>query len=340
MANQEMKNPTAKSTPVVCLICFDDSATAGCALTGMSKDEACTHFACRVCMKHYLVQCENDRKERVRCPHPKCRNSVSGPVAKDILGRPYAPKKWKVDPTKTELPDSATLAWLRMNEAQNCGNCNAWFVREDGCECMQCLCGWRFCMECKAPMKPKRNEKGCTCCHGVGDFYDNILHYDTGMAPKVASVEELLQNFSGFYARRKDIHCGDYIDEEWEDEDDETLEEVGVFIGSIFDYEEEARGVYNASCFEYEEPVESQLVPLWVEMEELEAFGFDKDEVSVASSATFQSCFGLMDMSAMEKSAKAVVELDSETASVVSTSTYESCQEQEQVSIVFQSSLR
>ena len=164
---------TTTMNSLTCMICFEDSLTAGCDLEALhqKKDNSeATHAACQACLVTFLVHCENDRKTTVSCPQPGCEEIVSNTTKERVLGRLYNPKAWTNDNSKAnakeELPDPEFLAWLRENDTQQCQNCKVWIQHEDGCESMMCVCGYRFCWECQAPIYPKGNAKGqkkCSC---------------------------------------------------------------------------------------------------------------------------------------------------------------------------------
>lgn len=205
------------SKPRQCLICLDDESSFGCSLQPLQNrsDEpqsCCQHLVCRDCLYCYLIHCENDRKIEAVCPHPECREIINIAVSEMILGREYCPKVWfpeedKKDATTLETVDETFLEWINENEVQQCKNCHAFIEREDGCDAMQCLCGWRFCWECKAPIRTSKEvceDVCCLCFHGDGDFYDNILrHEGYSGAPRLATLVDL-QDMAAFYERRQE----------------------------------------------------------------------------------------------------------------------------------------
>ncbi|CAB9513859.1 ERGIC and golgi 2 [Seminavis robusta] len=283
-----------------CLICLEDNACTGFSLVQLNDESKCRHSVCRACLRHYLVQSENDRRTNANCPEPDCRAQMLQSVVEDILGRSYSPKVWipgKVGEEKAqkEDPEESLERWLRENGAQQCLNCNVWITREEGCDAMQCLCGWRFCWECVAPIRTSKDEIDvCICGHSNTDFYDNILNDEgLGVAPRLATLEEL-RDMAAFYERRKDEDNSDEymsnydrsevesyavdeeLDSEWdkeyEDEDAVVEEDCTVYIGSIFDYVEPALGVFAGTLLDWEEPLEAGcvLVALWADMMDME----------------------------------------------------------------------
>jgi len=191
-----------------CMICLEqgseDTAVAKDGLLLLRVHSDCPHHVCRPCLKTYLLCCENERKASAICPDPDCETIVTMELAKEILGREYTwttPAATKTDtgapsPDPEKDQDQDLIKWLQENEARNCGHCGAWIVREDGCDTMQCLCGWRFCYLCREDA-----EDGCGCGHSEGDFYDNILDLEGAAAPDLATDEDL-QKFAEFCHRR------------------------------------------------------------------------------------------------------------------------------------------
>ena len=63
--------------------------------------------------------------------------------------------------------DQATAEWLE-SQTKLCGGCGARVCKSDGCDKMQCLCGYRFCWRCGSV------DATCNCNPGHG-FFDNVM---------------------------------------------------------------------------------------------------------------------------------------------------------------------
>ena len=92
-----------------------------------------------------------------------------------MLGRAYKPAAAETAPshpaatasTSPSEVDLATAAWL-ASQTKLCGGCGARVCKSDGCDRMQCLCGYRFCWACASV------EASCSCNPGHG-FFDNVM---------------------------------------------------------------------------------------------------------------------------------------------------------------------
>mmetsp|Transcript_2825 Transcript_2825/g.4093 ORF Transcript_2825/g.4093 Transcript_2825/m.4093 type:complete len:277 (-) Transcript_2825:410-1240(-) len=255
--------------PPTCLICLEAQDTPPQQQQQqqlVSLCDASCHKVCRDCFKNYLVHCEDDRKNTVVCPHPNCSSHVSRDTMRTVLGRDYCPKVWEIT-TKEEKLDQDLSEWLRDNEARECMHCHAWIVREDGCDAMQCLCGWRFCWECRTPVKnydsdnddDDDDEGFCSCGFGHDEFYDNVLEREGTRPPKQLATTHDLEHFAAFSEQRRARYNSDSDDyDRWDSDSDweEYEEESCVWIGSIFDNQEDAFGVFDGTFLEYEEPAD------------------------------------------------------------------------------------
>ena len=240
--------------PPRCEICFDDDNEIATASSNNDliflhcfDQQMDIHWFCKQCIRQYLTQCENDRKQRpVKCPYDGCSVNLSDNVVKEILQRPYQPKVWYEDDAMISVKKVSTVSevanenenenekkennedddendhdaqfyqWISKQDHMQCHNCNVYITREEGCEAMQCLCGWRFCFYCKLPtpvtesaMDDADGTEFCSCRLAQHDFYDNILKTEGLDAPDVATYEEL-QDMAYFYdRRRRELDDGD-----------------------------------------------------------------------------------------------------------------------------------
>ena len=208
---------TSTGSQKQCMICFDKEAD-DMSLVCVGTD-ACDHWTCLHCLKTYLIHCENDRKITAECPHVDCQAVVDAELANAVLGRAYTPKEWKKSSDQDALvgkltekedeekkeeeleSEKAFAKWLAENEdlVQQCQYCNVWIYREDGCDSMQCLCGYRFCWQCRTAT----SDSACQCEWELEHFYDNIQRVEgLGREEQLATKEDLA-DFAKYYRRKK-----------------------------------------------------------------------------------------------------------------------------------------
>ena len=147
---QENEAKMTMANESTCLVCLESNTCTGFSLVQLNDDESkCRHSVCRACLRHYLVQSENDRKTNATCPEPNCRIPILQSVVEDSLGRAYSPKVWM--PTKKEQEaangknrdddkeslDGDFKQWLRENGAVQCLNCHVFITQSEGCDAMQ-----------------------------------------------------------------------------------------------------------------------------------------------------------------------------------------------------------
>lgn len=197
---------TSNTTTMECMICLEDRAIGGSVIPMDADSQTCAHFSCDECFQKYFIECEQQRKPTPICPHPGCQAIINPTTIEKILGRSYKPMVWNLskeaegqnDDNHDSNDDSDTVLfqkWLKENEAQQCSNCKVYIVREEGCDAIQCLCGYRFCWTCKGAE--------CNCGHCESEYFDNIWRdEDLEEIPVVATPEDLM-NFKEFYLKRR-----------------------------------------------------------------------------------------------------------------------------------------
>ena len=208
-----------------CTICYENDEKE----VRLFQLSGCEHTICHVCMKTWLLQSEREMIDTPACP--TCKMVFEIGLAEDVLGRPYEAAK-AIKEEAREAPDKDLLAWLEANGCQQCDNCGAYIEREDGCDAVMCLCGYRFCWECMVSA-----EDGCDCQHE--DYYDNVRGFDTSEEVPVATSDEI-RNLKVFLKARV------MDDSENEEGDGEAVEEENEYI-------EEAEGISESTIFDYEE---------------------------------------------------------------------------------------
>ena len=163
----ETWSASAATVAMRCPICLD--AVPLTVLAG------CSHAACRPCLTQFLTSVETTGAPSPKCPMPDCHTPIAPEEACSLLGRAYKPAAAETAPshpaatatTSLSEADQATAAWLE-SQTKLCGGCGARVCKSDGCDKMQCLCGYRFCWRCDSV------DANCSCNPGHG-FFDNVM---------------------------------------------------------------------------------------------------------------------------------------------------------------------
>lgn len=156
----------------------------------------CGHHACHDCVWRWIVHNESAGQAVVQCPF--CRVVLIETDMSQILGRPYQPQSGGNYIATDDSPmDGLTRQWLQSHTRQ-CGNCGNRIEKHDGCDLMECLCGYRFCFECG------RQGGDCHCTPEHHVFWDNVCHRNSSRdhQPVVVSVESM--NTGLWLQRRKE----------------------------------------------------------------------------------------------------------------------------------------
>ena len=153
--------------------------------------ELCGHSACILCFKRWFEECERTGQALPTCP--TCRNPVPVNHADVhlLLGRSFEPSGRQNDLSSNEEIDELTQQWL-STEARQCQACGSWVVKSDGCDKMQCICGYRFCFQCGM------QGATCTCTPPNHIFWDNILQQDAWYTESPVATPEELQDMRSF----------------------------------------------------------------------------------------------------------------------------------------------
>ena len=143
-----------------CPICLDEVP-----LTVLA---GCSHAACQPCLAQFFTTLETTGTPSAKCPMPDCHTPVAPEAVWSLLGRAYKPAAAETATnTDPHEVDQATAEWLE-SETKLCGGCGARVCKSDGCDKMQCLCGYRFCWRCGSV------DATCNCNPGHG-FFDNVM---------------------------------------------------------------------------------------------------------------------------------------------------------------------
>ena len=169
-----------------CAICCDNMA-----LDKLVVLDCCTDVFCQACLKRWLMDRENMFKRTAECP--SCQQAMSEKDVVAVLGRSYQPAEPAL--RKNEPIPQDLQKWLDDNDGdcKQCDNCGIFIQREEGCDAMMCLCGYRFCWLC---MVSAEDDEGCDCDHC--QYYDNVRGFDTEELPPLATLEDLV-NLKAFH---------------------------------------------------------------------------------------------------------------------------------------------
>ena len=163
----------------------------------------CGHSSCRPCLKRWFEMEETTGQIAPSCPVDTCRQALHhDSVGQVVLGRPFRPagcaiinsnnskknktSKRKLDSHSTtsssqsQFIDSETQLWLDTNTIE-CGGCQGRIMKSEGCDKLQCLCGYRICWKCKSV------NASCKCSPGHV-FLDNITGKPTGVFFRKAKI--------------------------------------------------------------------------------------------------------------------------------------------------------
>jgi hypothetical protein len=164
-----------------CLVCCEDKSSS--AMLALSK---CSHESCRDCLRQWIVRAEVAGEESLpACPFCRLQLAVTDVLL--ILGRPFQPQTSKVAGTMGEpMIDDLTLQWLQ-EYTKPCPRCHARIEKIDGCDMLECLCGYRFCFRCSSP------GARCTCTPSHHVFWDNVFDIASdraAVAPLLAGMDD------------------------------------------------------------------------------------------------------------------------------------------------------
>jgi hypothetical protein len=101
----------------------------------------------------------------------------------ELLGRHFQPRTGTVNGTDEAEMDDLTLHWLQ-EQTRLCPSCGVRIQKIEGCDLMECMCGYRFCYRCGS------QGAQCSCTPLNHYFWDNILDRQAHRAaPQVAAVD-------------------------------------------------------------------------------------------------------------------------------------------------------
>mmetsp|Transcript_15601 Transcript_15601/g.29499 ORF Transcript_15601/g.29499 Transcript_15601/m.29499 type:complete len:353 (-) Transcript_15601:56-1114(-) len=202
-----------------CPVCLENNASAPVMLS-------CGHGSCQSCLYRWFTAEESTGQRAPTCPVETCRNEVSTDLSHYVLGRSFVPaghgsRSWSSSSssshatttntssqattavadgtgfTSKSVEMAATEAWLEKNTI-SCGGCQGRIMKSEGCDKLQCICGYRVCWKCRAP------KANCGCNPGHG-FIDNATGRATFGESKPATKEDL-EDLKSFLKRRRNQH--------------------------------------------------------------------------------------------------------------------------------------
>ncbi|CAB9526931.1 expressed unknown protein [Seminavis robusta] len=161
--------PSQSST--ACSICCEENKPNLVALT------KCSHVSCSDCLVQWVTRVESTGQLSLPgCPF--CRLPLSEEETHIILGRPFCPATAAAAPGSVgqeEEMDDLTRQLLEQLHVKPCPRCGAWIEKlPGGCDMMECLCGYRFCIGCGCP------DARCGCTPDTHSFWDNVLDRNAG----------------------------------------------------------------------------------------------------------------------------------------------------------------
>jgi hypothetical protein len=224
------------SSPISCPLCCEDKP-----LSAMCLLSRCSHESCKDCITKWIEKTEASGHQRTQPTCPFCRLELTEAETFVILGRSFHPATASsAAPTEVEA-DELTLQWLQ-EQTRPCPHCGALIEKGEGCDLMECLCGYRFCYGCGS------QGAECPCTPENHVFFDNIarrnadrgaqegaaVDEDTGFVDLLAHIERRRRQEQAAKVRRERDERR--RDEEWErksaEEDGFTLSAKWLFYAS------------------------------------------------------------------------------------------------------------
>jgi hypothetical protein len=151
-------SPDSTVSISICPICCEEDLTAS--PTSAVVLSSCLHGSCRMCLARWIDREEaSGRTSGPTCPF--CRLAIGEEDVLKILDRPFQPREATAGETPIDEVDEFTLHWINENTVP-CGMCGYRVEKSDGCDLIECLCGFRFCYRCGAA------DGRCRCNPGHG----------------------------------------------------------------------------------------------------------------------------------------------------------------------------
>lgn len=134
------------STILSCPLCCEENISDGVMVLSI-----CKHQSCRSCLVKWIEREEaSGQSTPPTCPF--CRSMIGDGDVYEILQRHFQPRECRAvnseeDNDDADVLDELTLQWMNEHTV-TCGGCGIGIEKSDGCDLMECLCGYRFCYRC------------------------------------------------------------------------------------------------------------------------------------------------------------------------------------------------
>ena len=191
--------PTSSSTASIplCPICYEEDAAVILS--------ACQHRSCGACLVRWTEKEESSGRDTgPTCPF--CRMAIHEGDILRVMGRPFCPRMEAAvgEATDDDEIDDLTLHWISQN-TMPCPFCQNRVEKSDGCDHMECLCGYQFCYRCGGAYGR------CRCVSPGHEFDGNIA-----LTPPLRDNEGQVD--LGLCIRRRAVRLerSNKVEEEWE----------------------------------------------------------------------------------------------------------------------------
>ena len=132
--------PSSTASTPLCPICCEEDAAVVLS--------ACQHRSCGACLVRWMEREESSGRDAgPTCPF--CRMAIHEGDVLRAMGRPFCPRIDAMvrEATGDDEIDEFTLHWINQN-TMPCPFCENRVEKSDGCDHMECLCGYQFCYRC------------------------------------------------------------------------------------------------------------------------------------------------------------------------------------------------
>ena len=184
------------STPLCPICCEEDAAVVL---------SACQHRSCGACLVRWTEKEESSGRDTgPTCLF--CRMAIHEGDILRVMGRPFCPRMEAAvgEATEDDEIDDLTLHWISQN-TMPCPFCQNRVEKSDGCDHMECLCGYQFCYRCGGAY-------GRCLCVSPGDEFDGNI----ALTPPLRDNEGRVD--LGLCIRRRAVRLerSNNVEEEWE----------------------------------------------------------------------------------------------------------------------------
>lgn len=141
--------PSTDTTISSCPLCFEETDSRSPSGNNVVVLSTCKHHSCRTCLVKWIQKEEaSGQTKPPTCPF--CRSSICNKDVQVVLGRPFKPRQPRAEASfDDDEMDDLTMQWLGEHTVP-CRGCGSHIEKKDGCNLLECLCGFRFCYGCGA----------------------------------------------------------------------------------------------------------------------------------------------------------------------------------------------